>query len=61
MPLGVGRTSLTAVDIKAMGKLISTELWQIMNMPNFLGLPVIHCGNTELNYIKHSLNHFKAM
>jgi len=43
-----------------MGNLISTELRQIMNMPNFGGFSVIHCGNTELNYIKHSFNHFKA-
>jgi len=61
MPLGIGRTSLTAVEIMAMGNLKSTELWQIMNMPNFGGFSVIHCGNTELNNIQHSFNHFRAV
>jgi hypothetical protein len=61
MPLGIGRTSLTAVQIMAMGNPISTEPWQIMNMPNFGGFSVIYCGNTELNYIKHSFNHFQAV
>jgi len=61
MHLGIGRTSLTAVEIIAMGNLISTELWQIMNMPNFWGVSVIHCGNTELNYMKNIFNHFRAV
>jgi hypothetical protein len=59
--LRIGKTSLAAVEIKAMGKLTSTELWQTMNMPNIMGFPIIHCGNTEMNYIKHSFNHFKAV
>jgi hypothetical protein len=61
MPLGIGKTSLTAVEITAVGNPISTEPWQIMNMPNFGGFSAIHCGNMELNNIKHSFNQFKAV
>ena len=27
----------------------------------FWGFYVIHCGITELNYVKHSFNNFKAV